>query len=120
MKTRDLIKRLQKIDPEGDGDVCVDNIDVYTVTVKPSYWDGCLQLLDRDESNPYYNVIGGRYRSSGSKICIESLSIHDAISDNADLPVVYESDYVRNKYQERDDKWREEVRAIEAAYRKDK
>lgn len=120
MKTKDLIARLNEIDPTGEGEVCVGNEDVYTVVAKPCYWDGCQQILERDDTIPYYNVIGARYRSSGTKICIEPLSVEDAIGSDPELPVTYESEYTRNKYQERVDKWRQEVRDINAQYAKGK
>ncbi len=45
MKTSDFIKLLKQIDPDGEGEVCVDNMSVYDVSVVPSYWDGILQKV---------------------------------------------------------------------------
>ena len=89
MKTKELIRRLQIEDPVGETEVCVDNVDILFVSGEPAYHDGPAQVLIRDESNPYYNVIGAKYLRSGSKIVIHTHSISDAITDNSDLPVDY-------------------------------
>jgi hypothetical protein len=89
MKTKTLIELLQKADPTGEEEVCVGNVDIHFVDVLPAYWDGNLQVLERDENKKYYNIIGAKYRRSGSKIVINTLSIADAICNDVDLPVDY-------------------------------
>lgn len=91
MKTRRLIELLQAADPSGDLDCCVDNLDIFTLSVEPGYYDGHAQQLIRDESNPYYNVVGARIVGRGQKVLIRTLSIEDALVDNPDLPVHYET-----------------------------
>ena len=113
MKTKELIKRLQEEDPSGEMDVCVGNADILGIHSQPAYWDGCLQTLIRDESSPYYNIIGARYSSEGSKVCIQPLSISDAIFEKPDLPIEYDSEYAEKHYKERVEKERAETLEIQ-------
>lgn len=89
MKTKVLIELLQKEDPSGEQEVCINNMDIHYVCSEPAYWDGPLQVLERDEECEYYNIIGAKYRRSGVKVNITPLSISDAICNNTDLPVDY-------------------------------
>ena len=89
MKTKKLIQLLQEADPTGEEEVCVDNLDIFTVATEPAYWDGPLQILEREESNPYYNVTGAKYKKSGLKVVLSPLSITDAICNNTSLSVDY-------------------------------
>jgi len=69
MKTKDLIEKLQKLDPTGEIHVCIDNHDIFSVSLNPAYWDGTLQVLLRDPSKePYYDVKGLRFVVHGNKI----------------------------------------------------
>lgn len=88
MKTKELIRQLQENDPTGECEVCVENIDIHFVCKEEAYWDGPLQVLQRDETCKYYNIIGGKYKTEGSKIVIRPLSFADAIL-NRDIPIDY-------------------------------
>lgn len=114
MKTRELIRLLQEVDPSGEEEVCIWNQDIHFVHAEPAYWDGCLEILKRDEDCEYYNIIGAEVRSHGHKISIEPLSIEDAIYNDPDLPVEY-SDY-SSKYKEHHDKARQHCRELNAKY----
>ena len=89
MKTKELIRQLQKADPSGEAECCVNNIDIHFVSNEPAYWDGTLEVLQRDESNKYYNIIGAKYVAYGTKVVIRPLSIADAIFEDPKLPVDY-------------------------------
>ncbi len=89
MKTKELIRRLQKEDPSGELEVSVGNEDIHFVHRAEGYWDGCQQILVRNEEKKYYNIIGGRYNSSKTKVVIRTLSFHDAISNNPSFTVDY-------------------------------
>lgn len=110
MKVKDLIKKLNELDPTGETEVCVWNQDIHFVSEEPAYYDGCLQLLTRDPSNEYYNITGAKYISSGSKIVIRPLSIAEAIFNNTDLTVEY--DKYSLKYKEGDEKTRKKSKEI--------
>ena len=114
MKTKELIRQLQEADPSGELECCVQNADIHFVHIEPAYYDGCLQVLIRDESNPYYNIIGAKYVSKGDKIVIHPLSISDAIFENEHLPVDFSelSESRQAWYKERAEKKRKETRDI--------
>lgn len=87
MKTKELIEMLQEADPSGDLEVCVDNMDIHFAEVQEAYYDGCLQVLDRDRSCQFYNVVGVRILDSGWKVCLHTLSLADAILNKPDVEV---------------------------------
>jgi hypothetical protein len=90
MKGKELIKQLQEIDPTGEIEVCVGNVDIWTVHAEPAYWDGKLQLLVRDEKKaPYYDIVGGKYVVSGSKITLTTMSITDVLWGDPDAVIDY-------------------------------
>jgi hypothetical protein len=90
MKSKELIRLLQEEDPSGEVEVSVGNRDIFSLHTEPSYWDGRAQLLIRDYSkDPYYNVVGAKYTSRGSKVVITAMGVTDAILNNPDLPVDY-------------------------------
>ncbi len=93
MKTKELIRLLQEADPTGEEEACVGNVDIHFVEALPAYYDGALQVLKRDESkSPYYNIVGGKYVRSGTKVVIHTLSITDALH-NAGADGEFEVDY---------------------------
>ncbi len=51
MKTKELIRQLQREDPSGELECCVDNSDIFFVEHLPAYYDGCLEVLVRDKSS---------------------------------------------------------------------
>ena len=60
MKTKELIKELQELDPTGETEVVCGCGDIYFVEELPAYYDGRLGVLIKDESKkPYYHVKGG-------------------------------------------------------------
>ncbi len=108
MKTKDLIKALQEIDPSGEIECCVGNIDIHFVSLEPAFYDGPLQVLTRDSNEKrYYNIIGGKYVRSGNKIQIHTLSIGDAIGNNTKTVIDYSdlgNEELAKRYKEADEK----------------
>jgi hypothetical protein len=117
MKSKELIRLLQEEDPTGEVEVCVQNVDIHCLTTEPAYWDGSLQVLSRDKSKePYYNITGGKYVRSGSKIVIHPLSIRDVIFWHPDEAVVDYSDFNTHsveRVKEADEKTRQAGRDLE-------
>jgi len=109
MKTKDLIAELQKLDPEGELECCVDNADIHFVDRVPAYYDGCLQVLLKDEKG---RIQGAKYTSEGVKIKIHTLSVCDAIFDWQDMPVEFEGSYNFDYYKERVESFREQTEEI--------
>ena len=111
MKTKEVIKRLQKADPSGELECCVEGEDIYDIDNWPAYYDGRLQVLIRDPNiKEYYNVMGAKYVSTGNKIVITPLSIEDAIFEDPEIPVeIPDGDtYHKNKVE----KYRKESRKL--------
>lgn len=115
MKTKELIKLLQDIDPSGELECCVDNKDILDINKEPAYWDGCLQILKKSKRQDCYNVIGAIYENRGMKIVIHPWSIYDAIMENSELPID-----IRNCLEMKSlgineivDQWRKESRELE-------
>ena len=107
MKTKELIRQLQEADPSGELECAIGNSDIHFVEVQPAYWDGCLEVLERDESNPYYNIIGAKYTTEGVKINISTLSIEEAIFNDPDLPVEFDTHFL---YEEHNDRYKKAVK----------
>ena len=101
MKSKELIRLLQKEDPTGETEVSVGNHDIFSIHTEPAYYDGKLQLLIRDPKlAPYYDVVGARYVSSGYKIVITSMSVTDVLWDNPDAKIEYPAGCERYKAQD--------------------
>lgn len=85
MKSKNLIKLLQYIDPSGEIEVVGnDNADIHFFELKQSYWDGKAQIHIRDKDD---KIIGIKYQVEGNKIQIRTYSVEDAIFDNPDILV---------------------------------
>ena len=118
MKTKDLIAALQENDPSGEIECCVGNADIHFVNVEPAYYDGRLQVLERDHSkDPYYNIVGAKRTSKGSKVVLHVYSIEDYISDNPeDARIDYSEchgEAMVAHYRESDERVRQTVLAIQ-------
>lgn len=105
MKTKELISQLQENDPTGELEVSVGNIDIHFVSVEPAYYDGCQEVLVRDDKEECYNIIGAKVVSNGDKVVIHTLGINDAIFEDPKLKVEYDAAYSK-KYKMRHDAWR--------------
>lgn len=116
MKTKELIRQLQDADPSGETEVCIGNADINFVDVLPAYYDGRLQVLQRNENNGCYNIIGAKLVSQGNKVIIHPLSIYDALWNDPDMPIDYSdcSEQCAARYKESHDKTRQQVRECES------
>lgn len=110
MKSKKLIELLQYMDPTGEVEVCINDADILDVQCEPAYWDGCLEVLERDENYQYYNVIGVRVTDKGSKISLYPHSVYDAIQRNPDVPIKVCS--MARYHKERIKEKRKEVKAL--------
>ncbi len=82
MKSSEVIKLLQELDPTGEVEVSVGNVDIMDIGLLPAYYDGCLQVLKKDLAKECYNIIGLEFKSEGSKIVISPYDIEDYILDH--------------------------------------
>lgn len=118
MKTNELIQALLKEDPTGELEVTVGKTPIHFVERIAAYYDGCMEKLVQDKTNPYYNIVGGEILSKGQHIDIHTLSLEDAIFEDPDMPItidmsafVYPEDSAK-RYQENVDKWRAEAKQV--------
>lgn len=86
MKTKDLILALQEADPSGELECTVHNGSVMAAYADFAYWDGRLQVVERDEKGGYR----GKVTERGYKVVIQAMGIVDAVCDRPDMPVEYE------------------------------
>lgn len=91
MQTRELIENLKKVDPSGLLDVVVDNRPIVGAGSPPAYWDGCYEKI----LTPFrkYEIC-----ANGDKVVLFTLSMHDAMMDDSNLVVVYDSEYAERHY----------------------
>lgn len=113
MKTNDLIKLLQKEDPDNICDVCVGNHPVYFVESQPYYYDGRQEFVERQDGLP----IRGGYPSGTRKIKIHYDTLEDALLDNPNMEldlsgITYEGK-VDDRHQQHIDQWINEGRQFQ-------
>ena len=109
MKTKEVIKLLHKADPSGELECGIDgNIDIHAIYTTPTYYDGYLQILERDHSN---NIRRATITGIGTKVKIEMCSIEDAIVDDPDLPVKIIKDPT-GYYKKQVEKYRQETKQM--------
>ena len=112
MKTKELIRQLQELDPEGNCEVFGDG-DIYFLEKLPWYYDGKPGILIRDESKkPYYDIVGMREitPADGNKIYIKCMGLEDLAQDEASgfTPNIIEgSDDFKQVYKAHLDKWKQ-------------
>ena len=110
MKTKELIKQLQELDPEGICEVFGDG-DIYCLEKLPWYYDGKPGILIRDESKkPYYDIIGMRQitPADGDKIYLKCMDLEQlAMDESAGFnPNIIEGSYeFKQIYKGYLDKW---------------
>jgi hypothetical protein len=108
VKVKELIRLLQEEDPESEA--CVHNADIESVYAAQAYWDGRLQMLERDAEG---YVIGGKYTSKGWKVNICPSSITEQIWGDPEFKVDYsELGGSAERYIESDNKTRQASRDV--------
>lgn len=98
MKSKNLIKSLQEIDPSGEIEVCIGNGDIEEIFVSESDYDGTLQTIEFDEDGL---PIKGRYHAFEEKIVLKPIFISDAIWRAAEQGVSFNIDYSDLSYSKR-------------------
>lgn len=111
MKTKELIKRLQEADPDGEIEVNINGEDPYLVETLPGYYDGSYQtLIHAEHRKPYYTPIGVTIRRRGKKVIIKTLSIEDILFDNPDCLIQYDSEETRERHEKCMENKRQEIK----------
>jgi hypothetical protein len=117
MKSKELIKQLQELDPTGETEVVVGCQDIWFADRLPFYYDGTPRLLLHDESKkPYYSIIGYKPMSEGYKIKLHTMSPEDIFMDNLnpilDLSEVHSSE--QDSFKDEYNKLKKEAEELEA------
>lgn len=111
MKTKELIELLQKEDPSGEIECCVDNSPIMFISCQPAYYDGTLRKLILDENG---SVVGIKFITSGSKIRLQLYDYDDLIADDPDAIIDFTECSNPRSYKEIVDKQRSESREVHA------
>jgi len=83
MKSKELIRQLQEIDPSGEMQVVSGECDIFILETNPAYYDGKLVTLIRDKSKlPFYDIIGIKVKTEGKKINLKFMSAEDVIIED--------------------------------------
>lgn len=99
MKSKDLIKKLQDLDPTGETEVYVGNCDILYVDLSPSYYDGRAQQFTTWQVYNEYGCsrpIAGKFRAGGEKIQIKAESFEDMAYYNEEMGLPFEVDTSEN------------------------
>jgi hypothetical protein len=84
VKSKDLIRRLQELDPSGEIEVCIGNEDIWFLQRLPAYYDGPLQVVTREEND---RPLSMKYTNQGDKIDIRRYDPQYFYEYNEDFPV---------------------------------
>jgi hypothetical protein len=111
MKTKELVRLLQKADPTGEVDCCVDGIDIFSVQRLPAFQDGPKEVLHREaDRKPNFDVVRGTISRRGEKVLIKTLSLRSALVKDPDLHIEVLDCDERTEHQIQ--KWRDEARRL--------
>jgi len=94
MKTSELIKELQELDPNDECILCIDNHPIRYISKMPWYWDGRVEIISRNHA---HIPIKAGYPNQGSKISFHYDTIEDVLIDNPDMGVGFKRDYPSRK-----------------------
>ena len=111
MKSSEIIKKIQEIDPTGEMEVCIENEDIFMIQQKPAYWNGRLQRLIWNENR----ITGAEILQTGNKICITPLGIEELVYTYPDIPINLSdlAPQTRKSWLDSITQWRETARKLE-------
>jgi len=120
VKAKELIRRLQDLDPSGEIEVTVGGHDIYFLDMDPGYYDGCYQVLIQDPEliGKSYSVIGIEIRAGGQKIDLHTMGYKDVLENDPDAPVTYDSDYAKRNYKSRVEAYRTDMKPLNTEEKK--
>lgn len=69
MKTKEVIKMLNELDPSGEYQVCIENADIERFDVLPAYYDGRISVItEKEEKNRWFIPKKTEVTGSGTKL----------------------------------------------------
>lgn len=112
MKTKDLIAELQRVDPSGEIECCIENGDIWSINVEPAYYDGRLQVFQFDEER---RPISAKRVSKGEKVVLSPIYISRVIGSDYNLHIEYEdeADRIRHEHIDQEHARRDEQTNID-------
>lgn len=75
MKTKQLIRLLNEVDPSGEAYVCIDRKPIYFIELKEGYWDGSYNYLEY--KNKQFTWVES---TEGNKIDIHTMNLFDFVA----------------------------------------
>ena len=116
MKTKELIRRLQEEDPNGETEVTVNGADIYFLETLPGYYDGCFPVLIHDPKlvDKCYSIIGVEIRGGGLKVRLNTMDLRDVLLDHPEAEVRYDGEYAERHCKDRVEKIRQEMKDLYA------
>jgi hypothetical protein len=122
MKTRELIAKLQELDPAGDLDVVVGNEPVYFPERLPAFYDGAKGELVQDPDLIGFNIKGYKITNQGEKIVLHLYGLEAWLMDEphgqvdtSELP-----DWQQERYAKMIEQFRKESIEVEMLSEADK
>jgi hypothetical protein len=109
MKTKELIRQLQEADPSGEEECTIYGEDIVFVSPEPAYWDGCYTTFTGHAGSGKIKI-----HANGNKIRIHTYGYEDALLDNPETVVEYDSEYAKERMEKHIEKCREECKRIDA------
>lgn len=107
MKTKELIEQLQKADPSGEIECCIENAAIGYIHKEYAYYDGCLQIIIGKD---------GRYSAKimekGYKIFVNPVDLETHVFDDPDFEIDINNltGYYKTSWERRIERWRKEGR----------
>lgn len=116
MKTTELIKLLQEIDPSGTSEVCVANEGIAYLEHLASYYDGRLQSVSK--RNEYGHPIESTIKANGGKIVIHTVDLSEMYINSIlyyckEYPIEYDmKSWLSSEWDGQKMMWLQEARVI--------
>lgn len=112
MKTKELISRLQRLDPSGENECCIDfNQAIIAVEIAEYYYNGKLPLFECDENNA---PVTARRLNKGDKIVLTGVTMQDVLTEYSnDLKIIYATEDEKQRYEAIDEEYRRQMPAVE-------
>lgn len=107
MKTNDIIKILQELDPKNECEVTISNQAIEHIGKEPAYWDGCMKIIEQNKNIVTKLTI----TSKGMKIVLFPFDIRNTFWENIDFQIEYQGEpWVETTYKKKYEEIREETR----------
>jgi len=90
MKTKELIRALQELDPSGETEVVAGGAPIFFAEALPAYYDGALQSLIQDKSRTDYNITGYKFSDQGNKIMLRLMDLESVLWEDPNATIDFD------------------------------